>query len=194
MIPKKNITAIILTGGKSARMGSDKGLLMMNGKTFVGRIIDAVTPFVKEIVLVGNNSKYDEFGLKRYRDVVPNCGPLGGIFTGLFYSETDDNLVLSCDVPLITWEVLEHLLESSDSEADVNQLESKGDTMPLVALYKKQCMHACLDELKKGERRLRAVVEKWNTKTIKLDPEMEPFVRNINTPAQLEAIRNETED
>ena len=194
MIPKKNITAIILTGGKSSRMGSDKGLLLLKGKTFVGRIIDAVKPLVKEIVLVGNNAKYDEFGLKRYRDVIPNCGPLGGIFTGLFYSETDNNLILSCDVPLITLEVLQQLLERSDSEADVNQLESKDETMPLVALYKKGCMHACLDELKKGERRLRAVVGKWNTKTIKLDPEMEPFVRNINTPAELEAIRNEIEN
>ncbi len=193
MIPKKNITAIILTGGKSSRMGSDKGLLLLNDKTFVGRIIDAVKPLVKKVVLVGSNPKYDEFGLKRYRDVIPNCGPLGGIFTGLFYTETEDNLILSCDVPLITSEVLQHLLESSDSEADVNQLESKGETMPLVALYKKDCMHACLDELKKGERRMRTVVEKWKIKTIKLDPSMEPFVRNINTPAELEAIRNEVE-
>lgn len=193
MLQNKNITAIILAGGKSSRMGADKGLLKLEGITFVNRITKAVKPLVNDVILVGNNPEYDKFNLKRFPDIIQDCGPLGGIFTGLFNSESTYNLVLSCDVPMITTRVVEFLLDGSNSEADVNQLESEGETIPLVALYKKQCMHPCLEELKKGERRLRTVVGKWNTKTIKLDPELGPLVKNINTQAELTALRNEFE-
>jgi molybdopterin-guanine dinucleotide biosynthesis protein A len=193
MIQKKNITAIILAGGKNSRMGSDKGLLKLDGITFISRIIMAVRPLVNDLLLISSNMEYDDFGIKRQPDLIKDSGPMGGLFTGLFYSESPWNLVLSCDVPMINSAVIEYLLNASNSEADVNQLEVKRETLPLVALYKKQCMHLCLEELKNGERRLRSLVSKLNTNTVKLAPKLEPFVRNINTPAELEALRNEFE-
>lgn len=193
MIQKKNITAIILAGGKNSRMGSDKGLLKLEGTTFISRIMDAVRPNVNDMLLISSNTEYDKFGIKRHQDLIRDSGPMGGLFTGLFYSESPWNLVLSCDIPMINSEVVEYLLKASNSEADVNQLEVKDETLPMVALYKKQCMHKCLEELKNGERRLRSLVSQLNTNTIHLAPELEPFVRNINTPADLKALRNEFE-
>ena len=189
----KDITGILLAGGKSSRMGSDKGFLKLNGATFMSLIIEAVQPLVNDIIIVSNNSEYDIFNLKRVDDIVKDAGPLAGLFTGLFYSETEYNLVLSCDVPLINNAVLDKLIEGLDSDTDVIQLQSQGKTMPLIALYKKQCMHQCLDQLKKGERRLRMAVEGLNTKTIALDPDLDPFVRNINTLSELTQLKNELE-
>ena len=174
-------------------MGADKGLIDLNGRSFMTRILKVVAPFVHKTMIVSNDPNYDVFRLKRVSDIIPNAGPLGGIFSGLFYSETEVNLVLSCDVPLINEAVLNTLINGYDSENDVIQLESQGKTIPLIALYKKQCMHPCLASLKKGERRLTKVVATLKTKTILLDKNLDPFVRNINTKNELKAIRHELE-
>jgi len=191
MIQKKDITAIVLAGGKSTRMGTDKGWIDINGATFMARIINTVRPLVSNIIIVSDDARYDQFGTKRVTDIIPDAGPLGGIFSGLFYSETAINLVLSCDVPLIHEAVITELLKGNDPEKDIVQLQSQGKTMPLIALYKKQCIHPILSSLKSGERRLTKVVSQLNTKTIVLDASLEKFVTNINTPEDLKLLQDE---
>jgi len=191
MIDKLNTTGIILAGGKSTRMGTDKGFVIFNDTTFISHVIAALEPFVSEIIIVSNDSEYDMFKLKRVADKFEDGGPLAGLFSGLEYSETEKNIVLSCDIPLINKAVLTVLVEAYDSELDVVQLESKGETMPLIAIYKKQAMHQILELLEQGERRLRVAVESLKTKTITLDAKLDPFVQNINTASQLKEIRNE---
>jgi molybdenum cofactor guanylyltransferase len=193
MIQKNNITGIILAGGKSSRIGSDKGFLTLNDSTFISHIIKAIKPLVNDIIIVSNNSDYDIFNLKRVEDIIEDAGPLAGLCSGLNESETEYNLVLSCDVPSINSAVLNKLIKGFDAEKDVIQLKSKNKTMPLIALYNKQCMEKCMDLLQKGERRLRTVVEQFNTKTIELDPDLDQYVRNINTLSELKELRSELE-
>ena len=193
MIDKKDITGIILAGGKSSRMGSDKGFLKLNGYTFMSYIIETIKPIVNTIIIVSNNSDYNEFGYKRVEDIIEDTGPLAGLYSGLYHSETENNLVLSCDVPLINSSVLNQLIEGFDNGFDVIQLQSQNKTMPLIALYKKQCLHKCLELLDKGEKRLRIAVEQLKTKTITLDSELDKYVKNINTIDQLNDIKNAVE-
>jgi molybdopterin-guanine dinucleotide biosynthesis protein A len=166
MIERQNITGILLAGGKSIRMGTDKGFLKFQGITFVERIIKSMKPFVNDILIVSNNSDYDQFKHKRVEDSIENSGPLAGLYTGLYHSETQYNLVLSCDVPYINGKVLSQIIEGYDETFDAIQIESEGKTMPLVAIYKKQCLHRCLELLQNSERRLQVAVEGFNTKTI----------------------------
>lgn len=193
MKEKTQITGIILAGGKSSRMGSDKGFLDLNGKSFMTRIIEVLKPLVKEIIIVSDASEYDVFNLKRVEDKIEASGPLAGLYTGLFHSETENNIVLSCDVPLINSVVLKKLIDGISSESDVIQIESEGKTMPLIALYKKDCMHHFLKQLDQGERRLQVAVEGLKTKTIKLSPYLEGNARNINTIGELNELRHELE-
>ena len=188
-----NITGIILAGGKSSRMGSDKGLLNLNGLLFIERVIKALKPLVKDIIIVSNNSDYDKFGYKRVTDIIKDSGPLAGLYTGLSYSDTENNIVLSCDIPLIKTLVLEQLLNPIYSDFDVVQLQSKNKTMPLIATYKKACEHTCLELLNNGERRLREVANQLVTKTITIDSSLELYVENINTIHQLNHINNDVE-
>ena len=190
---KDNITGIILAGGKSTRMGSDKGFIEIDGTSFMSRIINVLAPFVKEIIIVSDNPDYDSFGSKRVEDIFKNSGPLAGLYTGLEHSKTEDNLVLSCDVPLINHEVISELIQTCDSEADIVQIESRGRVMPLVAMYKKRCLGPCLRLLQNGERRLRSIQTVAITKTIDLKFEYAPYVRNINTIEELKEIRHEIE-
>jgi molybdopterin-guanine dinucleotide biosynthesis protein A len=189
-----SITGIILAGGKSSRMGQDKGFLKLKGETFMSYIIEALKPIVGEIIIVSNNPDYDIFKLKRVADVMEDSGPLAGLYAGLLHSETEKNIVLSCDVPLINTSVLKKLIEGFTSEVEVIQFESQGKTMPLVAMYKRHCMHPILKLLQTNERRLRFAIEQLEVKTIKLDPELGKTVRNINTISELKELKHEFEN
>lgn len=193
MIDKKNITGIVLAGGKSSRMGSDKGLLKFNNKTFVEHVIDAIKPLVNKIIIVSNNSDYDQFGCRRVEDSIKDSGPLAGLYSGLKHSETEFNLVLSCDIPMIKTEILKKLVDTDLENYEVVQIESNTKTMPLIAMYKKQCMHKCLELLQQGERRLRVAVNQLKTKTIILDAEFDQFVKNVNTKEDLKTINHAVE-
>lgn len=191
MISRKNITGIILAGGKSSRMGTDKGLLELKGKSFVKNIIDAVSPLVNDIIIVSDNPSHDMFMHNRIEDVIKDAGPLAGLYSGLHYSKTETNLVVSCDVPLITTQVLQLLINNYEASLDVIQLESNKKTMPLTALYNKRCEKPIKDLLGGGERRVRFAVSKLRTKTIKLDDKSLIAVTNINTKEQLNKIKHD---
>ena len=190
MNSNKHITGIILAGGKSSRIGSDKGFLLLNEKAFIQHIIEAMQPLVNDIIIVSNNPDYDIFNLKRVTDLIENSGPLAGIYTGLHHSNTENNLVLSCDVPLINTETLKKLTTNIEEHIDVIQLESKGKTMPLIAIYKTHCKNKFFELLQQGEKRLRFAVKQCKVKTITLNTELEKFTVNINTTNQFNEITN----
>ncbi len=191
MEASKNITGIILAGGKSSRMGTDKGFLKLNGKLFIENIIDVLSPFVSEIIIVSNDSEYDVFNVKRTNDLIVDAGPLAGLFSGLKASTSEKNIVLSCDIPLIHPEIIELIVAQIENDSEIIQIESNGKTMPLIALYNKNCENKFEALLNKEERRLRFAVSQCKVKNIVLKKEQENWVKNVNTPEQLKEIKNE---
>jgi molybdopterin-guanine dinucleotide biosynthesis protein A len=187
----KKITAIILAGGKSSRMGRDKGSLILNGSSFLRRIIEVVKPIVNDIIIVSNNPGHDMMDCIRVNDHIENSGPLAGLYAGLFHSTTPFNLVLSCDIPFIKTSILEQLINQIDDDNDVVQIESHGKTMPLIAVYKKECMYECLKLLNIGERRLRVAVKQFKTKNIPLHASLDRYISNVNTTQQLNQLKHE---
>lgn len=190
MIDKKDITGIILAGGKSSRMGTDKGFLLLNNKPFVKYSINALTPLVSEIIIVSDNSDYDVFGFKRIADITKNAGPVAGICSGLEASRTDYNLILSCDIPLIKSQILEKLIKNIDDTSQIIQVESKGKSMPLIALYKKEVASTFNTFLKNDERRLRVAINSCKSKNIVLDEEDAFTTINVNTKTELKALED----
>lgn len=190
MIDKTNITGIILAGGKSSRMGSDKGLLMLNDKTFIQYSIDALKPLVSEIIIVSDTPEYDAFGLKRITDITKDAGPVSGIYSGLEASKTELNLILSCDIPLITSEVLQLLTNAIEDTSDIIQVESNGKSMPLIALYKKTVKDTFKSFLEQGERRLRVAIKGCNYKNVVLDEAFQNATLNVNTKEEFKQIED----
>ncbi|WP_223034216.1 molybdenum cofactor guanylyltransferase [Hanstruepera marina] len=183
-----NITGILLAGGKSSRMGTDKGMINFNGKTFVQHIIDAMQPLVSDVFIVSDNKEYDKLGYLRVDDSIKNSGPLAGLYAGLKYTKTDYNLVLSCDIPLIDTEILKVLTRSDYTNYDVVQIQSGEKTMPLIALYHKRCANKCLELIQNDERRLRKAVNQLHTKSIVIDFLWKERIKNINTKEDLKDI------
>lgn len=194
MNSKTNITAIILAGGRSSRMGTDKGFAMYNNQPFVVHIIKAIQDVVSDIIIVSNNTDYDKLNLKRVDDIISNAGPLAGVYTGLYHSKTENNLVLSCDLPLLKKELVTLLINEISTAYDIVQVSVQGNPNPLLAMYKKHCVSPFLAALKSEERRLQTVVNQQKTKTIKLKPSLEKYAQNINTSHQLNQLYNAIED
>lgn len=190
MIDKKNITGIILAGGKSSRMGTDKGFLLLKDKPFVQYSIETLKPLVTEIIIVSDNSEYDVFNLKRVNDITKNAGPVAGICSGLEASSTDYNLILSCDIPLVSSEILQKLIKSIDETSEIIQIESNGKSMPLIAIYRKQIIPKFKALLHEDERRLRVAIRSCNSKNIVLEKEYEFSTMNVNTQNDLKHIKN----
>jgi molybdopterin-guanine dinucleotide biosynthesis protein A len=185
---KNNITGIILAGGKSSRMGTEKGLIIYKNKPFVEHIIEAMSPLVDNIIIISNNKAYESFGFKCYEDLIKNTGPLAGIYTGLRYSKTNNNLIVSCDIPLIKTVVLQKLIDQKNDASEVIQLQSQGKNMPLIALYKKSCEVIFMEELHQNQKKVQKALKKCNVKTVIIDGSLEQVTANINTPEDLELL------
>jgi molybdopterin-guanine dinucleotide biosynthesis protein A len=85
------------------------------------------------------------------------------------------------------------LIDCIDGTSEVIQLKSLDRTIPLIAIYKKECVTKCLELLNKGERRLRVFVNQLNTKTITLKSDLDIYVQNINTLEQFKDIEHAIE-
>ncbi|GAA4282295.1 molybdenum cofactor guanylyltransferase [Gaetbulibacter aestuarii] len=189
MILKENITGLILAGGKSSRMGEDKGFVKLNDTTFMEYIITAVDPLVSEIIISSNNPDYDIFGFRRIEDPIKNEGPLVGLFSGFLASQTKYVLVLSCDVPLINSLVLKSLITNFEASFDGIMFKQNDQIMPLIGLYKSSCAHKFKTAFDSGERRLLNALKTCKMKLLTLG-EASKALTNINTRAELNQIRS----
>ena len=179
------VTGIILAGGKNSRMGSDKGMLMLNGKRFIEHILDALVPVVNEVIIISNNSNYDDLGWKIYSDIITDCGPMGGIYTGLVNTATSKNLILSCDIPFISSAILLHLIKESD-HCEIAVPEHAGRIEPLCGIYSKNCTEKIRTLLENKEWKLKDALRHFITKQVRFSGSNENEKRflNINTPLE----------
>src|SRR3972149_1031162 len=111
MIALHNITAAILAGGKSSRMGTDKALLKIGDAAFIERIARTARSVFERVILISDaNEKYSSLPLPIYLDLFPQCGPLGGLHSALVHSSTPYVFVTPCDLPLITAAMIQELV------------------------------------------------------------------------------------
>ncbi len=174
------ITAIILSGGKSSRMGEDKGLMSLDGKPMAMHVINTVKPLVDDIMIISNQEGYDLFGYRVYSDLIKNAGPLAGIYTGLKHTKTDKNIVLSCDVPFVTKEVLVELINNCKDQ-DVTICENDGRTHQLIGVYNKSCADYFKQELANNQRKIKLAIQKLNFKIVNLNHFDKRIFNNINS-------------
>ena len=186
-----DITGIILAGGKSRRMGVDKGFILWKNKPFISYIADAMKPLVGNIVIVSDNEQYNSFGFSRIKDVISDKGPLSGLYSGLLSSKTRWNLVLSCDVPLVNTTLLELLVKNCDTENDIVLFKVDDRQMPLVALYKKDCIKKCNSLFSTNQWSLRSLLSEFRVREIELKESQKHLVVNINYPEDLKILKDE---
>ena len=188
--PAPRITAFILAGGKSTRMGADKAFVPLDGRTLLARALDIARSITPEVRIVGDPQKFASFA-PTVEDVFPNCGPLGGIHAALRSSPTDLNLILAVDVPFVSPALLQHLIErASNSPAMVTVVQTGGGYQPLCAVYRRNFADAAEKALQERRYKIDTLFAATSTQTIPegeleaagFSPEM---FRNLNTPQEL---------
>jgi len=181
-----SIAVYILCGGRSSRMKTEKGLVEFHGKTFLQWILEAVYPLTENITLVTKNKAYLKFGLPLIPDLLENKGPVGGIYTALNNSNSDINLILSCDIPKITTEIIFELIETAfKSNCDVTILTDGVYDYPLIGCYRKSTFTDFELAIFRNNLKLCALVNSLSCQKIGIDGPKKKALQNINTKEEL---------
>ncbi|BCS52216.1 molybdenum cofactor guanylyltransferase [Geobacter sp. SVR] len=189
------VTGVILAGGRSSRMGSDKALLPYRGGRFVEAIHRRLSGIFDEVLLVTNNpEQYDFLPCRKVPDIHAGMGVLAGIHSGLYHSNNPAIFVVACDMPYLVEELIRRLASRADA-GGVLIPESPQGLEPLHAVYGKGCLAAIEAALLSGQRRIvsffdRTNVSKMNMEQVALfDPSFVSFI-NVNTPSDYFELRD----
>lgn len=181
----KTLKVFILCGGKSSRMQSEKGLVLFQNKPFIEHIIQAILPITDNITLITNTNEYDYLAYTKIPDIVTDKGPLGGIYTALSNSESEFNLILSCDIPLISTELLSELISKQNDEAEISVFASESRMHPLIGIYSKKVLPVIKSAIDNNDLKMMNLIANVPHQIIKIDESENFHLTNINSADEL---------
>jgi molybdopterin-guanine dinucleotide biosynthesis protein A len=153
-VDTRDVSGIILAGGKSARLGHNKALVDAAGRLLIERVIDRVQSVVDEIVLVTNcPDRFSFLDLPMTGDIYRGVGTLGGLHAGLRAVHGQYALTVGCDMPLLNVDLLRHIV-SLRHGYDVVIPRVGEYTEPLHALYGRRCLPGIERAIEAGQRRV----------------------------------------
>jgi molybdopterin-guanine dinucleotide biosynthesis protein A len=192
------VSGVILAGGVSRRLERNKALERIGGKALIERVVGSLVPLTTEVlVVVGRPEQAAALHLppsvRVVSDRYPGRGSLGGILSGVDASAEPWSLVVACDMPFLSPELLRHLIgESTNVDAVVPRLG--GQPEPLHALYSKACLAPMERMLRAGQLKIAPLFEAVRVRYVdeetidRIDPRHLSFF-NVNTQADLEEAR-----
>jgi molybdopterin-guanine dinucleotide biosynthesis protein A len=199
----KEVSAFILGGGTSSRMGKPKGLVEFDGQALILRIARLAEPLVSAVTVVGSPDFYAAFGIRVIQDREfsdpggsdRTTGPLAGIATALITTRTDWNLILACDLPYLSSEWLDWLLgRAVISNRQILMPRTAGGLEPLAAVYRRECAEPIITALQRGVRKVTDALEQFRVDLVyerdwrHIDPDGR-VLRNMNAPEDYQEAR-----
>jgi molybdopterin-guanine dinucleotide biosynthesis protein A len=198
-----DIDAFILVGGRSTRFGRDKATTEIDGRTLIDRTIetlrDGISPRQTTLVAAGDDQLINLFALKEKLpfifDLYKDRGAYGGVHAALAHTSTEWAMILACDFPFITAEMLKRLSTFISDDFDaVAPVQSEGKVQPLCALYRRaSCLVAAEGPLlgNRSTPPVRSIFEKVRTRLVQFEeladlPGSANFFLNMNAPEDYE--------
>ena len=190
----QDISGVVLAGGKSKRMGTDKRYLSVHGKPLLDRVLSVLLDVFPEVMLVlaeEDVPRRDE-RIRIVTDLVPGCATVGGLYTGLSCSRYPRVFVVACDMPFINPAVIE-LFSQKGEATDIVLAQLVNGLQPLHGLYSKTCLPVLREMIDARELRLQNIADKQGlavhripeSEIKSLDPQLLSFL-NLNSPADVE--------
>lgn len=180
---QQELSVFILAGGHSIRMGSDKGLVLLNQKPMIQYVVDLAHFFSVDIHIVSNQDGYAKFGLPVLSDKIPDLGPAGGINTVLGHSQARKNLVLVCDMPFLKMQTVQHLLEKSLS-FDISHFSVGEWIHPFPLVITSSCADQWNELLQSGYRKLQDIFQHFAVQALDAEREL------LHAPDQFQNIND----
>jgi molybdopterin-guanine dinucleotide biosynthesis protein A len=191
------VTGILLAGGKSRRMGEDKRYLVVGEQTLLERGLGVIRSIFQEVLIViAQDSPPLDVDAKVVRDLLPDCGSLGGLYTGLMQATTPWVFVVACDMPFLDQAVIDQFT-SRRATADIVMAKLDARLHPMHALYGKRCLPALEQMIQARQLKIQEIVSQPSLRVqyvteaelLTIDPSWRSF-QNVNTPSDLEAARS----
>lgn len=190
---------IVLAGGKSTRMGTNKALLPLGKETMLATVVAALRPLFSDIIVVTNTPElYRDLKARLVPDVIPGRGPLSGFHAGLLASTYRYNFIVACDMPFLQPSFIMYLLEQAPGYDVV--VPRRGEYLqPLHAVYSRHCLKAIEDCLIEGKYKAFAFYPRVKVRYVDVDRlvgsnDPEKIFFNINTPDDLARARRMLRD
>ena len=186
----RDVTGVILAGGKSSRFGTNKALVEINGSRLIDRVTGSLSSIFKRIILITNSPQdYSYLGLPIYEDLVRGLGPIGGILTGLENIHHEAGFFIACDMPFISEDLIRYMVSiRAGFDAVVPKIDWKME--PLHALYTKSCVPVINEMIASGIYQTIKSLNNLNVRYVNEaeikanDPQMRSFF-NVNRPEEL---------
>jgi len=151
---KMQVTGIILAGGKSSRMGAEKGLQELCGKPLISYAVQVLSGLCNTLIISSSSEAYTAYGYDVVPDEFPGIGPMGGIYSALKHSRSDKNLVLSCDLPFVTNELLSYILKNATGYQVAVPWQGNRHYEPLCGFYHVSVLQQMRTFIQKGNYKL----------------------------------------
>lgn len=184
----RHVTGVVLAGGGSTRFGSDKARAVVADWRMIDRVVETLSSVCPD-VLVSVGTDAPDYALADVRyvpDSISDGGPLAGIHAALLLAEAPWLLVVACDMPFVTPQALEAILDARSPQVDaVVARDHDGRLHPLLGCYRRELLPALSKYLETGRRSVRAFVSELRATTVEFDAEGP--LRNINTPDDLKS-------
>lgn len=183
----KELEIYILAGGKSSRMGSDKGLVKITGKPMIQYLIESIGILPYPLRIIAHDPAYRQFDLKVIEDTIPEKGPLGGLLTALTNAKGNNVCLLSCDMPFLNAETLNTLItQSKENYITVSKLKDR--TLPFPGVYPASLISAVEEHVVTDKLKLQSFIQEKPHQFFALDERFKlspiEFI-NINKPTDI---------
>jgi molybdopterin-guanine dinucleotide biosynthesis protein A len=191
------VTGILLAGGKSRRMGEDKRYLVVGEQSLLERGLGVLrSTFQEVLVVIAQDSPQLVVDARVVRDLIPDCGSLGGLYTGLIQATTPYIFVVACDMPFLDQAVIAQFT-SRRATADIVMAKIEARLHPMHALYGKRCLPVVERMIRARKLKIQEIVSQSSlrvqyvteTDLLTVDPSGRSFY-NVNTPADFEVARS----
>jgi molybdopterin-guanine dinucleotide biosynthesis protein A len=186
---ERTASGVVLAGGKGSRLGGvNKALLEVGGRTNIERVLTTLGALCDDLVIVANDPALGEIaGARVVFDEQPHAGVLPALAQGLRTAERELAIVVACDMPFLSRELLGEQLRRCE-RADVVIPMVDGRPEPMHAVYRaRPCLTAIREALRTGERRMISFLDRVRVTRLEedelraFDPELRSFF-NTNTP------------
>lgn len=190
-----SITALILAGGKSSRMGQDKALILWDGTPILERVCQVAAECCQQVyILTPWPDRYQAIVNKKYKflqESRPGQGPLVGLTEGLAEITADWILLLACDLPLLEPEILQNWVSQlSHLPIDILAVVPRRAELwePLCAFYRREALPNLYKFIQKGERSFQAWLQEIPVQAIPVGEKEARMLWNCNTPTDLQQV------
>jgi len=161
------MNAILLAGGKSTRFKKNKAIAEYNGQRLIEHTSNLLNKHFDQVYLVVDSKEKYSFikNCKIVEDIIPNKGPVGGIYTGLMASNRKYNYIMACDMPLMSGRFIEYI-KNWEQNYDVLLPEYNGYIEPLAGIYSKKCLPVIEKNLRNGNLSIRDFLKEVKMQSI----------------------------